>query len=103
MESERTGKPVANQFVMVESGEGWNGNFLKKETFQSYQSTIATAITWKDGSTEITLDPVYWDYSKTTREYLYKFLASYFNGISLRKEVLHEIKEGNIKLENLNK
>ena len=51
----RTGRPVANQYIISEEGHGANGNFIKKEVFQSYQSVIAERITWND-RIDITLD-----------------------------------------------
>lgn len=94
MQSPRSGRPVANQFIIAEEGHGANGNFISREVFQSYQTCIAERITWQD-RTDITLDAA-WDYSNTTRKYLYRFL-----GID-RKQVTAWIKTGKIKLANLN-
>ena len=35
------GNSVPNQFVLTEFGRGAIGNFIKRETFQSYDSVIA--------------------------------------------------------------
>lgn len=64
---------VPNQFLLVEKGVGANGNFLKKEVFQSYDSIIAEVIYWPD-EVRVTLDEKYWDYSVTTGKYRNKFL-----------------------------
>lgn len=68
------GREVPNQFIIVEEGRGANGNFIKKEVFQSYQSVIAERITWND-RIDITLDEYYWDYSTTTGKYRNQFLG----------------------------
>lgn len=34
------GNTIANQFILSETGNGANGNFVKKEVFQSYDSII---------------------------------------------------------------
>ena len=61
--------------------------------FQSYESIIAK----KDYNTgEITLDPIYWDYSKTTGKYRNIFLNEP-KALTEKK-----IKLGEYKLENLN-
>lgn len=105
MESPRTGKPVANQFIIHEKGEGWNGNFIKRETFQSYDSVIAVVTTWRyedvkdigGKTTEIVLDETYWNYSRTTSKYRNAFLGE------TTKETEAKIKSGEYKLEDLNK
>lgn len=96
MESPRTGSPVANQFIIHEKGEGWNGNFIRRETFQSYKSIIAVKTVWAD-KTEIVLDETYWDYSVTTGKYRNAFLGEN------KAETLKKIKSGEYKLEDLNK
>lgn len=86
MTSPRTGKPVANQYI-IEDGY--------KETFQSYDSVIAvkefTAGGWK-----ITLDKNTWDYSVTTGKYRNEFLGE---GIA---ETRKKIESGEYTLEDLN-
>lgn len=96
MESPRSGRAVPNQLIITEEGHGANGNFIKKETFQSYSSTIAVVTTWKD-RTDIELDEETWDYSNTTRKYRNEFLG--MNS----KEIKDKINSGEIKLTNLNK
>jgi hypothetical protein len=39
------GREVPNQFIIEDEGRGANGNFIKREVFQSYQSVIAERIT----------------------------------------------------------
>lgn len=96
MKSGRTGSPVANQFVTTEKGDGWNGNFIKRETFQSYDSVIAIKTTWSD-RVDVELDESAWDYSVTTGKYRNAFLGE------TKKETEAKIKSGEYKLTNLNK
>jgi hypothetical protein len=103
LESPRTGKAVANQFVIREEGRGALGNFIWREVFQSYDSVIATMTKWEDGTSDIVLDPVYWDYSNTTRKYLYQFMRSHGIVIDSRKDVLKAIDAKRFKLEDLNR
>ena len=79
------GNKVANQFIIDDKS---------KETFQSYNSIIATRNKKTD---KITLDSYYWDYSVTTGKYRNQFLGE---GIA---ETRKKIKEGIYKLKNLNK
>lgn len=92
MVSPRTGKPVANQFI-IETEKG--------EYFQSYKTTICLRL-------DNGLDPVSallddgtsgygWDYSNTTRRYLYQFL-----GVDSKKDILEGLKSGKYQLANLN-
>lgn len=90
------GNKIPNQFIITEKGEGWNGNFIKKEVFQSYKSVIAEVITWPDRE-DVTLDENYWDYSRTTGKYRNNFLGE------SKKETEKKIKSGEYKLANLNK
>lgn len=62
MNSSRTGKPVANQFITL-TPEG--------TYFQSYDSVIAFRA--NDGT--VTLDENMWDYSVTTNKYRNEFLG----------------------------
>ena len=86
-----SGNKVANQFVIT------NG---KETTFQSYDSTIARKF---EGGVDgvivetVTLDPEFYDYSKTTMKYLARFLG---HGIA---ETRSRIKRGEYKLSSLNK
>lgn len=68
------GREVPNQFIITEKGEGWNGNFIRKEVFQSYKSVIVERIVWED-RTDIRIDGGYWDYSTTTGKYRNQFLG----------------------------
>ena len=86
---------VPNQFVITEEGHGSNGNFIKKEVFQSYESAIVEMITWND-RVDIKLDKTYWDYSKTTGIYRNKFLNED------KKTTEKKIKSGEYVLTNLN-
>src|SRR3990167_8146030 len=104
MKSNR-GKEVPNQFIMSEEGRGANGNFIKKEVFQSYNSVIAEKIYWREEdikgiegakTIEITLDEHYWDYSTTTGKYRNQFLGE---GI---EETRKKIASGDYKMANLN-
>lgn len=89
--------PVKNQFLITEKGEGWNGNFIKRETFQSYDSIIAIRTVWSDGKVEIILDQDKWDYSTTTGKYRNIFLGE--GTEDTRKKIV----TGVYKLEDLNK
>lgn len=95
MESPRTGKPVANQYIIEEKG-GIMGNFIRRETFQSYRSVIAIVTTWTDRKDTV-LDETYWNYSRTTSKYRNAFLGE------TTKETEAKIKSGEYKLEDLNK
>jgi hypothetical protein len=83
MTSNRSGRPVANQFIIYTS-EG--------KYFQSYDSVIAL----RDNNGKITLDDYYWDYSRTTSKYRNEFLGE---GIADTRD---KIKSGKYKLANLN-
>jgi len=76
------GNKAVNQFVIKDE---------KKTVFQSYETKIAEI---ENGL--ITLDTGALNYSKTTSKHLFIFL-----GMD-RKEIEKEIKEGKIKLTNLN-
>ncbi len=104
MQSER-GREVPNQFIISEEGRGANGNFIKKEVFQSYRSIIAERIYWRSEDikgiegvreVEIKLDEQYWNYSTTTGKYRNQFLGE---GI---EETRKKIASGEYKLANLN-
>jgi hypothetical protein len=83
MTSNRSGRPVANQFIIYTS---------KGRYFQSYDSVIA----FKDNKGNVTLDDYTWDYSRTTGKYRNEFLGE---GIV---ETRSKIESGEYKLENLN-
>lgn len=82
-ESPRTGKPVANQFL-IRIGD--------MEVFQSYQSIIAVKYKGK-----VYLDKHYWDYSVTTGKYRNDFLNE------LKAETQAKIDSGEYKLKDLNR
>ena len=65
-----------------------------KRTFQSYNSIIAVV---KKGV--VTLDPYYWDYSRTTLKHLKVFLGT----SASKKIILERIASGEYKTRNLNK
>ena len=83
MKSVRSGKPVANQFIIYTD----EGNY-----FQSYDSVIA----FKCDDNKITLDEYYWDYSRTTGVYRNQFLGE---GIVNTRA---KIESGEYKLADLN-
>ena len=96
------GNKVANQFIITEHGRGALGNFDKRETFQSYDTVIATRTIWSDEvrgklpAVCIELDANSWDYSTTTGKYRNLFLSE------TKKETEKKIKSGEYKLVNLN-
>ena len=90
------GNSVPNQFVLTEFGRGAIGNFIKRETFQSYDSVIAVITRWDD-RTDVELDENTWDYSVTTGKYRNQFLNED------KKETERKIKEGIYRLVDLNK
>lgn len=90
-----SGNKVANQFIITDEGRGWNGNFIYKKVFQSYNSIIAEIIKWDD-RTDVKLDEKYWDFSTTTGKYRNMFLGE------TKKETEKKIKDGTYKLTKLN-
>lgn len=93
--SNRSGKSVANQFILTEEGRGALGNFDTRKTFQSYDSIIAVITRWPD-SVEVKLDATYWDYSVTTSKYRNQFLGE------TKAETQRKINSGEYVLTNLN-
>ena len=83
MTSNRSGRSVANQFIIYTS-EG--------KYFQSYDSIIA----FKDNEGNVTLDDYTWDYSRTTGKYRNEFLGEYI------ADTRGKIESGKYKLANLN-
>ena len=83
MTSPRSGRPIANQFIIYTS----EGRY-----FQSYDSVIA----FKDNKGNVTLDLDDWDYSRTTGKYRNEFLGE--NVVDTRAN----IESGKYKLTNLN-
>lgn len=90
------GVAVKNQFLIEEEGRGALGNFIKRITFQSYDSIIAIKTIWEN-ETSIELDEHYWDYSQTTGKYRNQFLGED------KKETEKKIKSGQYTLTDLNK
>ncbi len=82
MKSVRSGRPVANQFILYAP----DGNY-----FQSYNSVIA----FRANDGKITLDNYYWDYSRTTGVYRNQFLGE---GIA---DTRAKIESGEYKLADL--
>lgn len=91
----KNGRAIPNQFIITEEGRGALGNFLSRETFQSYKSVIAVKTVWEDRA-DIKLDEHYWDYSVTTGKYRNIFLGE------TKKETEKKIKSGEYTLANLN-
>lgn len=90
------GNDVPNQFIIEEEGHGALGNFIIKQTFQSYSSIIAVRTIWPDIE-RVILDKRYWNYSKTTGKYRNIFLGE------SKAETERKIEAGIYKLDNLNK
>lgn len=88
MKSTRTGRAVANQFIIRDS--------RKAIYFQSYKSIVA-----RIDNTGLTLDAKTWDYSRTTSKYLHRFLASEYRTMN-KKEIEKAIESGEIVLGDLN-
>tara|TARA_R100000781_G_scaffold49448_1_gene32807 strand:+ start:450 stop:755 length:306 start_codon:yes stop_codon:yes gene_type:complete len=84
----RTGKPVANQYVIKADNNKYN-----YEIFQSYDSSIALKNLVTDS---VFLDEKYWNYSVTTSKYRNQFLNE------STKETQAKINSGEYKLVDLN-
>lgn len=87
---------VKNQFI----NESDN-----KIIFQSYDKVIAS---FNKNTKVLTLDDYYWDYSRITSKYLYRFINEYcYNAfcrdIHTKKQVKYLIDNNKILLEDLNK
>jgi hypothetical protein len=74
MESPRTGRPVANQFILFDDD---------KLVFQSYDSMI---VTWEKSTSTITFGRD-WNYSTTTSKYRNQFLDMYFPSLADTKKL----------------
>ena len=74
MESPRSGRPVANQFIIVDDN---------KLVFQSYDSMI---VTWDKATSTLTFGKD-WDYSTTTAKYRNEFLRMYFPSLADGKKL----------------
>lgn len=90
------GNKIANQFIITEHGCGALGNFIVRETFQSYDSVITIKTVWKE-ETRIELDINTWDYSVTTGRYRNQFLNE------TKKETQKKIDSGEYQLVDLNR
>jgi len=89
----RTGKPVANQFIVEWQDD--SGNICV--AFQSYTSLIAVMKYHKDGGdTRVTLDRDTWNFSRTTSKYRSEFLNE---GTA---DTQRKIDSGEYFLDNLN-
>jgi hypothetical protein len=87
------GNKVANQFIITDKQyDEKEDSWITKETFQSYDSTIAIIFS----SGVVLLDENTWDYSVTTGKYRNDFLGE---GIA---ETRAKIKSGEYILMNLN-
>jgi len=85
MESPRSYRPVANQFI-IETEDG--------EYFQSYRTIIA----FRPNNGRTVLDTDSWDYSVTTLKYLKEFLGTRDS----KKDIEKRIKEGTYETTSLN-
>ena len=83
MTSARTGKEVANQFVV---------HVDNTITFQSYNSTIIT-IDFDNKTIQVYSE---YDYSRTTAKYRNQFLSDYFYSISNKKSFEKALQAGEI-------
>ena len=91
MKSERTGKAVANQFVITD-------NEHDATWFQSYTSVIALV-----NNGVLYLDKDKWDYSRTTARYRNSFISEYYNSeYASAAGIAAGFKEGKIVMTDLN-
>lgn len=91
MKSERTGKAVANQFII-------HDNKHDATYFQSYKSVIALV-----NNGVLYLDKNKWDYSRTTAKYRNAFIRDYFaSNYASAAGIAAGIKEGKIIMKDLN-
>lgn len=92
----RSGKPVANQFVVVgvpgPFGTFDGLTFKSGDLFQSYGSMIA----FREYTGKTVLDRDKWDYSATTGKYRNQFLGE------CKKDTERKIKSGEYVLASLN-
>lgn len=85
MNSPRTGKPVANQFIITDGDT---------TVFQSYNSTIAT-IDRKEHTITLGKD---WDYSVTTGKYRNLFFEGEdFNDLAYKGGILAALESGTVE------
>ena len=90
MKSVKTGKAVANQFLIMDRGCIW---------FQSYQSIIGVITP----DNILLLDKNKWDYSRTTAKYRNACVAAYFSGkYASRDGIKAGVADGKIIMTELN-
>ena len=92
----RTGREVANQFIITNNEWDKNGIHCHTETFQSYDSFIVQIRNNGLAGRTVFLDETYWDYSKTTGKYRNQFLGE--DKVTTQAK----INSGEYKLVNLN-
>ena len=91
MKSVKTGKAVANQFVITD-------NEHNAVWFQSYTSVIALV-----NNGILFLDKNKWDYSRTTAKYRNAFVATYLNSkYASRDGIKAGVEDGKIIMTELN-
>ena len=92
----RTGREVANQFIITGDGNEMSGNAV--EYFQSYKTVIAKRDKFRAGvpSRQVWLDKNSWDYSTTTGKYRNQFLGE------TKAETQKKIDSGEYVLTDLN-
>ena len=96
MRSSRSGREVANQFIITDEGRGALGNFTTREVFQSYTTTIVSITRWGDGTVKTLLDAKNWNCSRTTGKYRSQFLGE------KTAETRRKIASGEYELADLN-
>ena len=90
------GNKIANQFIITDSYLDENGRQHITETFQGYNSVIATVKDVGLVGEVVSLDAEKWDYSVTTGKYRNQFLGE---GVA---ETRKKIASGEYKLVDLN-
>ena len=104
----RSNNPVKNQVVITGFNHYGDKDSSMATThyklFQSYQSKIAIIESDPMGEDILYLDPKYYNYSKTTSQYLHKFLLENYIPISTREytNVKDLIKNNIAKFKDLN-
>ena len=87
LRSATSGRDIPNQFIITTED---------RKIFQSYDSIIAVKINMGNEKDYITLDKIYWDYSRTTGKYRNQFLGEDI------KTTRKKIKSGEYRLADLN-
>jgi len=102
MESPRTGRPVANQYIINIREDLDDPDNMPGRYFQSYDSIIAW-IPDDLGKYFVVLDEYCWDYSRTTLKYLTQFLRDNTAlSINYKRDIEKLIDNREILLDNLN-